>query len=592
MSEDFSAEQKRYLEGFASGLQIAQARERLQDAVKVATPSASVQAAPLPNPDAALWAAQDRATAEGVKLVAEEKAKRERHPLDRWDELLARSRASEFPRTTDIFMTKYFGLFYVAPAQQAYMCRLRLPNGLVTAAQLQGIASLAEQHAGAYVDITTRANLQLREIPATSGPAVVTGLQDLGIVTRGAGADNIRNVTGSPTAGLDPQELLDTRPHAREMHHYILQNRDMYGLPRKFNIAFDGGGQIAALDETNDIGFRAVAITGAPGTPDGIYFRVYLGGITGHGDFARDCGVIVAPAEAVALAAAMVRVFLAHGGRGDRSKARLKYLLDGWGIARFLEAAEQQLGKPLLRVEDRWDAPRPPINRMAHIGAHAQRETGRYWIGAMPEQGRITSPALRAVATLASRYGSGDIRLTVWQSLLIADVASADVHCVLTELEGLGLHPKAHPVRAGSVACTGSSGCKFAAANTKSALSNIVRVIEQDHPALDRVINIHITGCHHSCAQHYIGDIGLIACKISGPDDSEVEGFHVYLGGGHGVAPKIATEYARNIPIPKLPALISSLIAHYLQHRSSAEQAFADFMHARDRPHLPEPIAA
>ena len=218
------------------------------------------------------------------------------------------------------------------------MCRLRIANGILKHWQFAGIADLVERHGGPYSHVTTRANLQLREIPPEQGPALVEGLVDIGIVARGSGADNIRNVTGSATAGIDPVELLDTRPHARAWHHHILNTRAMYGLPRKFNVSFDGAGLIPTLEETNDIGFQAVRIGEGAGVEPGIWYRLALGGITGHQDFARDTGVVLRPGDAVAVADAIVRVYIDNGNRTDRNKARLKYLLDDWGFARFVEA--------------------------------------------------------------------------------------------------------------------------------------------------------------------------------------------------------------------------------------------------------------
>src|SRR5262249_36600094 len=152
---------------------------------------------------------------------------------------------------------------------------------------------------------------------------------------RGAGADNIRNVTGSPTAGIDPQELIDTRPLARAWHFHILNDRSLYGLPRKFNVSFDGAGVIAALEETNDIGFQAVEVKAGGALAPGVYMRVVLGGITGHKDIARDTGIVCRPDECIAIADAIVRVFIAEGDRTDRNKARLKYVLDRWGFDKF-----------------------------------------------------------------------------------------------------------------------------------------------------------------------------------------------------------------------------------------------------------------
>ena len=318
MSDDtaFTPDQQEYLKGFMAGVEARRA--------VTGQPLAPVEA-PTSDPHRA---AQDRTVAAGGKLTAEEEAKRKKHPLDRFDEIAAMAAEPRFPKGTDIFLGKFFGLFYVAPTQNAYMCRLRIPGGILEAHQFRGVASIAEDLGGGYADITTRANLQIREIGPDKPPEVLMRLAEIGLTSRGAGADNIRNITGSPTAGIDPQELIDTRPHARALHHFILHHRELYGLPRKFNIAFDGGGRIAVLEDTNDIAFSAVHVSDGLGIPSGAYYRLGLGGITGHRDFARDSGVLVKPAEATLVADAIVRVFIEHGDRTNRQKARLKYLLD------------------------------------------------------------------------------------------------------------------------------------------------------------------------------------------------------------------------------------------------------------------------
>src|SRR6478609_8125814 len=276
MSGDFSPEQKRYLEGFVSGLNAARA-------TRGALPGGRAEPA---GPDAIHLKAQDRVTAAGGKLADQEKFKREQHPFDAYDRLKEQAEKNEPPKPADNFRWRYYGLFYVAPAQNSYMCRLRIPNGILKHWQLAGLADLAERYAGAYSHVTTRANLQMREIEPKNAVAMVEAIQDLGLCSRGSGADNIRNVTGTPTAGIDPKELLDTRPYAREWHFHILNERTLYGLPRKFNVAFDGAGTIPVLEDTNDIAFQAVAVKEGFGVEPGVWFRFLLGGITGHRDFA------------------------------------------------------------------------------------------------------------------------------------------------------------------------------------------------------------------------------------------------------------------------------------------------------------------
>src|SRR4051812_43524684 len=327
MSGDFSPDQKRYLEGFVSGLNAARATRGALPGARGGEPT---------GPDAIHLKAQDRTIAAGGKLSDQEKFKRELHPFDAYDRLKEQADKNEPPKPADNFRWRYYGLFYVAPAQNSYMCRLRVPNGILKHWQLSGIADLAERCGGPYAHVTTRANLQFREIEPKYAIEVVEGIESLGLWSRGSGADNIRNVTGTPTAGIDPQELIDTRPYAREWHFHILNNRTLYGLPRKFNVGFDGGGIIPVLEDTNDIGFQAVEVMDGHGIAPGIWFRLALGGITGHRDFARDTGVVVRPQDATKVSDAVVRVFIEQGDRTNRNKARLKYVLDACGFEKFL----------------------------------------------------------------------------------------------------------------------------------------------------------------------------------------------------------------------------------------------------------------
>ena len=481
-------------------------------------------------------AAQDRVMAAGGKLVAEEEAKRRDPPLDRFDKISELAREGKFPRGTDVFLTKYNGLFYVAPAQDSFMCRLRMPGGILNSFQLRGVAAIADELGGGFADVTTRANLQIREIPAHAPPEVLTRLADIGLTSRGAGADNVRNVTGSPTAGIDPQELVDTRPHARALHHFILQHRELYGLPRKFNIAYDGGGRVAVLEDTNDIAFSAVQVGEGAAVPAGVYYRLALGGITGHRDFARATGIVVPVDETIAVCNAVLRVFIREGDRTNRAKARLKYVLDRLGMAAFVAEVEAELGTTLLRVDAGAIAARPVQDRTGHIGVHRQKD-GRFYVGVLCPVGRLTTQRLRGLSDVADRFGSGTVRLTVWQNLLISDIEEGNVAAACAEVEALGLRTQASHVRAGLIACTGNAGCKFSASDTKGHAAGIADYLEA-RITLDRPLNIHLTGCHHSCAQHYIADIGLLGAKVEQGEDL-LEGYDVHVGGGAGAQAKI-----------------------------------------------------
>jgi ferredoxin-nitrite reductase len=571
---EFTAEQKRYLEGFTSGLQVARA-VRSRDA------GASAKLEPI-GPDAQHLKAQDRVLNAGMKLSDQEKFKRELHPFDAYERLKEQALKNEPPKPPDNFRWRFYGLFYVAPAQNSYMCRLRIPNGILKHWQFEALADLAERYGGGYTHVTTRANLQIREIEPKNALAMVEAIQDIGLCSRGSGADNIRNVTGTPTAGIDPLELLDTRPYAREWHFHILNERALYGLPRKFNVAFDGGGTIPVLEDTNDIGFQAVAIKEGFGLEPGIWFRLALGGITGHRDFARDTGVVLKPQAAAKVADAVVRVFIDHGNRTDRNKARLKYVLDEFGVEKFLALTEEKLGAPLTRVPSEAIAPRPTFDRTAHIGVHAQKQEGLNWIGVVLPVGKLTGEQMRGLAKIAHDLGDGDIRLTVWQNLLLSGVPNDKIALAKAAIAALGLLTEATSIRAGLVACTGNVGCKFAASDTKRHADDIARWCEE-RVKLDGPINIHLTGCHHSCAQHYVGDVGLLAAKVQVSDDGDmVEGYHIFVGGGFGPQAALAREVFHDVKAEDTPRIVEDILKGYLANRSSHGESFLDFTRRHD----------
>jgi ferredoxin-nitrite reductase len=563
---DFTPEQRRYLEGLVAGMNAARS-------VVAAGPA---EAAPS-GPDAPQLLAMARTEAEGKKLTDQEKFKRDEHPLDAYGRLKAEASAGNYPKPQDNYRGRWHGLFYVAPNQNSFMCRLRMPNGILNHWQLAGLALLAQTHGGGYSHVTTRANLQIREIPAERAPSLIEAIQDLGLVTRGSGADNIRNVTGTPTAGIDPQELIDTRPYARAWHFHVLNSRTLYGLPRKFNVAFDGAGAVAALEDTNDIGFSAVEVVEGAGVESGIWFRLLLGGITGHKDFARSTGLYVKSEEATEIADAIVRLFIDHGDRTDRTKARLKYLLDAWGFEKFVAAIEERIGRPLARIPEDCIKERPRPDRMAHIGVHPQKQPGESWIGVVLKSGHLTASQMEGLARISHELGDGDIRLTVWQNLILSGVRDERITAAVAAIGALGLTTKATPLRAGLVSCTGNTGCKFAASNTKGTAEAIAEHVEA-RVNLDTPLNIHLTGCHHSCAQHYIGDIGMLAVKVQKGDDAEpVEGFNIYVGGGAGPDARLGRELWTNVESERCPAAIEKLLATYLECRAAPDETFLDF---------------
>jgi ferredoxin-nitrite reductase len=313
------------------------------------------------------------------------------------------------------------------------------------------------------------------------------------------------------------------------------------------------------------------------GVEPGVWFRLRLGGITGHKDFARDTGVVVKPADACVVADAVVRVYIDHGDRTDRTKARLKYVLDKIGVDKFLGLMEEKLGRKLDRAVPGALAPRPPFSRTAHIGIHAQKQDCLHWIGVVVPVGRLTIAQMHGLADIARDMGDGDIRLTVWQNLLISGVSSKKLKAAQAKIEALGMGVEANAIRAGLVACTGNTGCKFAASDTKRHAEEIARWCET-RVALDTPVNIHLTGCHHSCAQHFVSEIGMLACKVQASEDGDpVEGYHVLIGGGFGPQAALGRELYRDVKADDAPKTVERILKAYLAHRASREESFIAF---------------
>jgi ferredoxin-nitrite reductase len=561
--EEFTDEQKQYLQGFFTGLAQRGFAPFAGTTASGLITNDPAQAAPVGEP---LWF-----NTPVDDLAREELWKLEQDPFAVWDKLLAYSAANQPPTDDDRFRIKYFGLFYVAPAQDSFMLRMRIPGGILNTRQLRGLAEMAEAWGSGRCDLTTRANLQIRELQPKDIVRVLAKIQSLGMSSRGSGADNIRNITASPITGLDPQELLDVAPLAEALQLYISNSPDLYKLPRKFNIAFDNGGAISTLADTNDIGFQAVEVGAGKSVPAGVYFRVLLSGITGHRQFAADSGLLLRPDQAIAVAAAMLRVFIDHGDRTDRKKARLKYLIDRWGIPKFLEETEKRLAFPLIHVPAADCEPRKPIERTGHIGVYPQSQPDLHYIGLSIPVGRLPVAQMRAVADIADRFGTGEIRLTVWQNLLIPNIPTQHLEAAQQALTDAGLAFEAGAILTGTVACTGNQGCRFAATDTKKHAVALANALDARFPLLDQPVNLHVTGCNNSCAQHYIGDIGLMGVKVAGE-----EGYQVVIGGGADADQAIARELIPAIKFTDLQPKLESLFTAYTAQRAP-EETFLDF---------------
>ena len=519
-------------------------------------------------------------------LCKEEIAKYRRHPLDLWDRLETWTARNEMATGLDQFLLRHLGFFNVEPSSPGYMVRLRLPACQLRGDQMQVLADIAERFGGGYAHVTTRGNIQIREIEPRHVLDVLDTLTAAGLSCQGSGADSARNMTASPTAGFDPCELVDLSPFTRRLSNLVLNTRELRALPRKFNISFDNGGVISALSDSNDIAFQAVAVGAGADQPPGVYCRIGLGGISGHGDLTRDTGMICTPEQTVMAGFAMLRVFVEHADRTNRKRARLKYLLDKRGLDWFIEKTQDKLAElgsdfRLTHLSPAFDLPRPPLDRQGHIGAHPQKQDGLHYLGVALEMGRLSPAQMRLLGQVALGEARNELRLTVWQNVLIPHLPEGALEAVRERVEAAGMATRASAFAAGAVACTGKTGCKLALAYTKENGSELVRYLERRF-TLDQPINIHLTGCPNSCAQHYIGDVGLMGATL--PDGRE--GYTVVLGGGSDRDKGLARPLCGPVPAAQVNDIVGQVVARYVERRQP-DESFLAFVRSLPDDELP-----
>lgn len=556
-SAGFTAEQKEYLSGLFAGASVR--GQKFSD----------VEPAPVVREDE----------------IAEERIKRELHPLDAYEQLVENAIGNKAPDKEDLFRFKWHGLFFLTPMKDAFMSRLRIPGGVLKSHQLRELARIAQELTSGYVQVTTRANLQMRLIQAKDAPEFLQRIHAIGLHTRGAGGDNIRNLTMNPTAGIDPVELIDVQPFVQQLGQLIINDRAFYNLPRKFNIAYDGGGLIGSVEDTNDIGVKAVKLG------EEVVFRIALGGATGHKSFARDLGVVVPPAEINKVVVAIVRVFIEKGCRTNRKKARLKHLLETMSFDEYLALVEKKLGKQLRRAPYDLAQMRWASQELAHshVGDFPQKQKGLSYVGASCPVGNITPKQMLRVAELAELYGSGEVRLTVWQNFIIPNVPEAFVPTLKKALDKAGLPTKQSNLASGVIACTGNSYCKFAQANTKGHALEVIKQLEKKIE-LDQPVNIHMTGCPNSCAQHYMGDIGCLGTKTKLHGES-LDAYHIFVGGGFAGNQAIGRQVFSGVTAQELPGTIEKMLRTYLKHRTGKAETFQQFSTRHDVGKLQELFA-
>ncbi|MCI0661402.1 MAG: nitrite/sulfite reductase, partial [Acidobacteria bacterium] len=391
-----------------------------------------------------------------------ERIKSEKDGLDVWKDIERYAQTGfEAIDADDMDRFRWYGLYTQRPVEEGrFMLRIKVPNGIINADQLETIGWLSQFYARSSGDITTRQGIQLHHVRIEDVPHLINELKKVGLTTQEACGDVVRNVVGCPLAGIDDNELIDSSHLVNQVVEKFIDNRDFSNLPRKFKISITGCDHQCAQHEINDVGL--VSIINEEGE---VGFDLWVGGGLGARPyFAQRLGVFVWYDEVVEVITRVVEIFRDHGYRDDRRKARLKFLVADWGAERFREELEARLG---YKLDDAPQAEIPDIQRRDHIGIYEQRQHGLHYIGVAVLRGRISGEQMVSVVGLARRYASGRIRLTNQQNLIVLDVPEENVEILRDELALLDLDCDASPFRRGTVSCTGRQFCKLAVVETK-----------------------------------------------------------------------------------------------------------------------------
>ena len=460
------------------------------------------------------------------------------------------------------YRLKWLGVFFRPVTPGKFMMRLRMPNGILTSGQMRVLAEILQRYCQsggfqdqANADITTRQNIQLRGIRIEDLPEIFNRLHSAGMTSVQSGMDNVRNITGSPVAGIDGDELIDTRGIVRKVQDMITNNGEgnpsFTNLPRKFNIAIAGCRDNSVHAEINDIAFIPAYKNGTIG------FNVIVGGFFSAKAYvaAIPLNAWVDPRDVVAMCEAVLLVYRDNGPRANRQKSRLMYLIEEWGIEKFRAEVEKQLGFPLQPAAEKdeilWD-------KRDHIGIHAQKQPGLNYIGLHIPVGRMYAQDMFDLARLAEVYGSGEIRLTVEENLIVPNIPDSRIGAFLKEplLQRFTINPE--PLQRSLVSCTGAEFCNFALIETKNRALAMIKELDGEL-SVERPVRIHWTGCPNSCAQPQVADIGLMGTKTR-KDGKTVEGVDLWMGGTVGKDAHLGSCVRKGIPCDDLKPVLRDLL--------------------------------
>ncbi|HUO33657.1 MAG TPA: nitrite/sulfite reductase [Candidatus Acidoferrum sp.] len=537
----------------------------------------------------------DRVAKKETKAQRIERLKREKNPWEHFEEIkefARQGRSAVLPEWASAYF-KWWGIYTQGDGAGAvggqngegkaspyFMLRVPLPNGFVNSTQLHAIANISERYGRSLADITVRQNIQLHWLPIEALPEIIETLGALGMSPKGACGDVVRNITGCPLAGVAADEIIDASPIVREASELLRANADFYNLPRKFKISITGCPVWCSYPEINDIGLTA-AVRRTSGAPE-IGFSVRVGGgLSADPHLAVRLDTFVRPHQVLEVVRAIAEIFREQEDlRDNRKRARLKHLFSqfGWTAENFLSELNRRLGYTLdPGVEE--DIPADVYRD--HVGIHAQKQSGLFYVGAAILRGRISAQQLRAAADLADRFASGELRATGMQNLLVVNVPRVNVDSLVRELGALGLRVEASSFWRGAISCTGTEFCKLAITETKGFTRWLVEELEERIPEFDQQLKLHVTGCPNSCGQHWIADIGLEGKKIKHLG-AMVDAFYFCVGGAVGEFQRLARPIGYRCVASEVPAAIERLLRAYLDERRDGENLRAYFARFSD----------
>jgi ferredoxin-nitrite reductase len=503
-----------------------------------------------------------------LKRNSVERLKRDKSPLGILDELPALIAAGyERVAEEDVVRLKWWGLYHDKPRIGTFMLRVKTPGGVVTPAQLRAIGELSRIHGRNEGELSTRQNVQLHYLRLDALPEVFDRLHAAGLTSAGACGDTVRNITGCPVAGIAHDELFDTTGVVQAAAERFYGNPAYSNLPRKLKISVSACPDACIAPEINCIALIGALRDGEPG------FGVLVGGgLSSVPRIARDLGVWVPRDEAVEVLAAILDEWQEDlRYRVSRVKARLKFMVDDLGPEGMRERIEARLGRPLA------DHAVPVLPRATnHVGVHPQQD-GRSYVGIPVRLGLVRGDQLIELAELAGRLG-GDVRITRQQNLVLTGVPEVALAETLAALAAIGFPVDAGPLQADAIACTGEPHCNFAVTETKGRMDGLLNLLEGRFGDEAAGLRLHLDGCPHACAHHWVGDLGFQGTTVRDEAGERHQAYDVFVRGSLDRPAAIGRPLFRRVPTAELDDAVVGLVEGWIAGRGAGEsfRSFCD----------------